>query len=589
MTAALVEPRVRRRIVVRGAVQGVGFRPFAYRLADDLGLAGFVGNDAGGAFIEVEGPPRAVAAFASRLAHEAPPLARIDGVEVTPLHPTGAATFAIAPSRAGAGERTLVPPDTATCDACLAELRDPADRRYRHPFITCTDCGPRFTIIRGLPYDRPATTMAGFPLCADCAAEYADPRDRRYHAQPIACHACGPRIAFVDARGDVVTGTDAALAAVHAAWAAGLVVAVKGIGGYHLTCDATSDTALGALRERKGRGDRPFAVMVAGLLAASRLAGLDDDAAAALASPARPIVLAPRLPDAPLSHLIAPGNPDVGVLLAYSGLHHLLLAPVPGCQGSPPPAIVATSGNRSGEPICTDDADARVRLADLADAFLVHDRPIHLPCDDSVVRATPGGRRPVRRSRGYAPLPVALPIPVAPTLALGGELKNTFCLASGTHAFMSQHIGDLENLETLAALARSVDLLRALYRIEPEVVAVDPHPGYLSRRFGVERCGAARTRPASSRFANTPPVRPTRWTPVRSATSAARCAKPSASARWKPSASAAGSRPASVADARSARRGAGSSTPSSSRASASAGDVAAVAASASSSIAACAS
>ncbi len=479
--------RVRRRLQVTGLVQGVGFRPFAHRLATDLGLAGVVRNDARGACIEIEGPPEAVDRFAARLVTEAPPLARIESVRADDLPPAGGDGFAIAPSDApSAAAHTLVPPDTATCPACLAEVDDPADRRYRHPFANCTDCGPRFTVITGLPYDRPQTTMAPFAMCPACRAEYADPADRRHHAQPICCPDCGPRLRFVDGP-DEVAGDDAAVAAVQAAWAAGRIVAVKGLGGYHLTCDAADDDAVARLRERKGRAGKPFAVLAPDLATARRLARLTPAAEASLAGPARPIVLARRTTGAPVSAHVAPGNPDLGVMLPSSALHHLLLRPVPGADVAPPAAIVATSGNRSGEPLCTDDDEARARLGDLADAFLVHDREIALPCDDSVVRVVGDRELPVRRSRGYAPLPLRLPFDVAPTLALGGELKATFCLAEGRRAWMSQHIGDVENLETLQVLERAVAAFRTMYRIAPQVIAADRHPGYLSRRWAHEQ------------------------------------------------------------------------------------------------------
>ncbi len=481
---------VRRRVTVSGAVQGVGFRPFVFRLAEELGLAGFVGNDASGAFAEVEGPADAVERFEQRLMREAPPLARVEAVRALDTSLTGESGFTIVESVPAAGQRTLIPPDTATCPACLSEIADSADRRHRHPFANCTDCGPRFTIIRELPYDRPATTMAGFDMCPACAAEYEDPRDRRHHAQPISCPDCGPQLRFA-AAGTSVTGTDAAIAAVHRAWAAGQVVAVKGIGGFHLTCDASSDAAVARLREGKGRVEKPFAVMVRDLETARTLATLDPAEAIALGGPARPIVLARPLAGAAVSALVAPSNPRIGIMLAYSGIHELLLTPVPDAVLEPPHAIVATSGNRSEEPICTAESEAEARLGDLADAFLSHDRPIEFPCDDSVVRIVGEEQQPVRRSRGYAPLPVALPAPVAPTLAVGAELKNTFCLASGAHGWMSQHIGDLANLETLETFERSVAAFTAMYRIEPAVVGVDRHPGYLSRRWALKRCGAA--------------------------------------------------------------------------------------------------
>ncbi|MGO9898704.1 MAG: carbamoyltransferase HypF [Solirubrobacteraceae bacterium] len=482
---------VRRRVGLTGAVQGVGLRPHAFRLAEELRLAGFAGNDAGGAFVEVEGPPGAVEAFTQRLVREAPPLARIETVSTQELSVLGVEDFVIVESVAWPGDRTLVAPDTATCEACLAEINDPSNRRYRHPFANCTDCGPRFTIIRELPYDRPATTMAGFQLCRACAAEYVDPRDRRHHAQPISCPECGPQLRFIR-DGACVTGTDAAIAAVQAAWAQEQVVAVKGIGGYHLTCDAASDRAVALLRARKGRIDKPFAVMVRDLDAAHCLAELGTAEVDALSGPARPIVLARRRAGCGVSEHVAPGNLDLGIMLAYSGLHQLLLSQTPGSETTAPRVIVATSGNRCSEPICTEDDDAVRRLRDLVDAFLVHDREIHVACDDSVVRIVAGVEQPVRRSRGYAPLPVTLPAPVVPTLAVGGELKSTFCLASGRHGWMSQHIGDLQNLETLDAFERSIAAFRSMYRIDPAVVATDLHPGYMSRRWALEHRGDAR-------------------------------------------------------------------------------------------------
>jgi hydrogenase maturation protein HypF len=484
----------RRRVTVTGVVQGVGFRPFVHRLATELGLHGFVGNDASGVFIELEGPDPALDAFERRLTSDAPPLAVIESVAVRAIAPMRQANgFRIVESDASAVvgvARTLVPPDVATCDECLAEVLDPDDRRYRYPFTNCTNCGPRFTIIRDLPYDRPATTMAGFTMCPACAAEYHDPADRRYHAQPVACPRCGPRLAFE--RGPhVVVGTDAVIGEVQAALAAGLVVAVKGLGGYHLACDARSDTAVTLLRERKGRVDKPFAVMVPDLDAAREMAIVTPADAAALTSPSRPIVLLRRRAGSVLSPLVAPANPHVGVMLPYTPLHHLLFRSVPSGAADVPRVVVFTSGNLTDEPICFDDDDARRRMAPLADAFCTHDRPIEVPCDDSVVRVVDGVIQPVRRSRGYAPLPVALPVSVAPTLAVGGELKNTCCLAAGRHAWVSQHIGDMGTLETLQAFERGVAGFRRMYGVEPEVWAADEHPGYATRRWAMEHAGAA--------------------------------------------------------------------------------------------------
>jgi hydrogenase maturation protein HypF len=485
---ARIDGLERRRVLVTGVVQGVGFRPFVHRLSAELGLAGFVGNDAAGVFIEVEGDVAVLAEFADRLCRDAPPLALVESVSQEAMKLTGAGGFVIVESSMGGGARTLVPPDVATCDECMSEVVDPADRRFRYPFTNCTNCGPRFTIISDLPYDRPATTMAGFTMCPACLAEYHDPADRRYHAQPNACPECGPRMRF-EIGNEIIDGTDAVLAAAHRAFAAAGIVAVKGIGGYHLACDAGSDSALHSLRERKGRSEKPFALMVPNVAAARDLAEISEEEAAALVSPARPIVLLRRRPGVPVSSLVAPGNPLLGVMLPYTPLHHLIFAAVPDADVAAPRALVLTSGNRSNEPICVDDADARTRLADLADAFLTHDRPIHVPCDDSVIRIVNGNVQPVRRSRGYTPLPVALPVRVAPTLAVGGELKNTCCIASGSRAWVSQHIGDMENLETLHAFERTIDGFQRMYAVQPTVIASDRHPGYLTRRWAVEHSG----------------------------------------------------------------------------------------------------
>lgn len=459
---------VAERITVTGIVQGVGFRPFVYRLATELGLDGHVGNDATRVFVEVAGPAVVLDEFARRVLADAPPLARVEHVTRAPLARRPEPGFRIVASADAAGARTLVPPDTAVCDDCLAELFDPGDRRYLHPFVTCTNCGPRFTIIRDLPYDRPATTMAGFPMCAACTAEYADPADRRYHAQPIGCHDCGPQLAF-DAPGRTTAGDPLALA--RTALAAGEIVAVKGLGGYHLTCLATSDAAVGLLRARKHRPDKPFAVMVPDLSAAERLAHVTAAEADLLASPARPVVLLRARAGSTLSPLVAPGNPLVGVMLAYTPVHHLLFAGLD-------VALVMTSGNRAGEPLAYRDADARERLAAIADAFLTHDRPIHVPCDDSVVRIAAGHLLPIRRARGYAPVPVAMPGARRVVLAVGGELKNTCCVADGAHAWVSQHVGDMENLATQRAFESVAAQFQAMYAVTPDVVAHDLHPGY---------------------------------------------------------------------------------------------------------------
>jgi hydrogenase maturation protein HypF len=492
MSVSRAAPTQRCRITVEGVVQGVGFRPFVYRLATELGLDGFVGNDSSSVFIEIEGPDATVTDFLVRLRADAPPLSRIEQVRVTTMPlPLGETGFRIVPSRAAGGARTLVSPDVASCDDCLRELFDPADRRYRHPFVNCTNCGPRFSIIRELPYDRPATTMAGFPMCEDCAVEYHDPADRRFHAQPVCCPNCGPRLSFFDDLGSVA-GSDSVLAAAHRALAGEQVVAVKGIGGYHLACLAGSERAVRRLRERKARGGKAFAVMVRDLETARRLAEIDEAEAAVLTGPARPIVLLRRRDVAPVCAEVAPDNPLIGVMLPYSPLHHLLFAPVPAGTAPVPEVLVMTSANVSDEPICFDDADASGRLHRLADAVLGHDRPIHVPCDDSVVRVVDGTQVPIRRSRGYAPLPVELGRDTGVVLAVGGELKNTFCLTEDGNAFCSAHVGDMGNLETLRAFERSVGQLSALHGVVPARLAADLHPGYLTTDWAQRR---ADTRP----------------------------------------------------------------------------------------------
>jgi hydrogenase maturation protein HypF len=486
----------RQRVLVTGIVQGVGFRPFVLRLAIELGLAGFVGNDSSGAFVEVQGPPELLASFVARLRAEAPPLAAIEQIVVLELEPLGRGSvegeFCIVASQDAVGPSTLIPPDVAVCEECMAEVLEPEDRRYRYPFANCTNCGPRFTIIRSLPYDRLATSMAGFPMCEACAAEYEDPHDRRFHAQPIACPDCGPQLSFLR-QGALLEGSDPALAAVQDSLAAGEIVAVKGLGGYHLACDAGSDEAIARLRERKGRGDKPLALMVPDLETALRLAELDQAESGALSSPARPIVLCRRREGAAVSALVAPGSPLLGAMLPYSPLHHLLFEPVAGSTTPPPEAIVLTSGNLSDDRICFEDADALERLSGIADAFCIHDRPIEVPCDDSVVRVLDGVVVPLRRSRGYAPVPIRLPVEVVPTIGWGGELKTTFCLASGSHAWVSQHIGDLGGYETEQALLAQAESFCRMYGVEPERNAVDRHPGYRSHGLSLERMWPGRT------------------------------------------------------------------------------------------------
>jgi hydrogenase maturation protein HypF len=450
----------RLRLRVRGVVQGVGFRPFVHRLATSRGLAGFVLNDGEGVIVEIEGAEAALAAFSEALELEAPPLARIDSVTAERVPVLGERGFVVAESRSS-GRSALIPPDVATCDACLAELFDPGDRRYRYPFGNCTDCGPRFTIVVGVPYDRARTTMAGFPLCADCRREYEDPADRRFHAEPIACPACGPRLS-------------APLEDAVKVLVAGGIVAVKGLGGYHLACDATSEDAVARLRARKGREEKPLAVMTGepGLLAS-----LTPDEDALLRSPARPIVLARRRAAAPVAESVAPGSPCLGLMLPYTPLHHLL------CSDTGRP-LVMTSGNLSDEPIAFDDADASNRLGSIADLVLSHDRPIHRRCEDSVWRAG----FPIRRSRGHTPSAIGLPVAAdRPLVAAGAELKSTFCVARGGEAFLSAHLGDLTSEEAYRAFRADLELYLDTLGVEPSAVACDLHPDYLSTRWAWEQ------------------------------------------------------------------------------------------------------
>ncbi len=472
MTAAPGDITTRKLVIVTGIVQGVGFRPFVHALATGLGLAGLVGNDTKGVFIEVEGPSDIVDEFTRRLDRDAPPAARIEAITDEPIPVVGEGEFRIVTSLTSHEGTALVSPDLATCDDCARELEDPDDRRYRYPFINCTNCGPRFTITRSTPYDRPQTTMAAFTMCEPCRSEYDDPSNRRFHAQPNACARCGPQVWFEDVEGsNIVDAVESARTFISN----GRIVAVKGLGGFHLACDAFCDEAVDLLRERKGRVDKPFAVMVRDLETARSITHVDHDEENLLVSRERPIVLLTKRAHSGLSNHIAPGNSSIGVMLAYTPVHHLLL--------EPGDVWVMTSGNRSQEPIASDNDEARTKLALLCDAFVMHDRDIIVPVDDSVVRIVDGHEMPVRRSRGYAPFPVTLPIEVPPLLATGGELKATFCLASGRHGFMSQHIGDMENLETLEAFTTAVDHMEHLFRIEPHVIATDLHPGYLSGRW----------------------------------------------------------------------------------------------------------
>jgi len=477
--------RVRAR--VEGTVQGVGFRPHVYRVATELDLDGFVLNDERGVLLEVEGENAGIERFLARLAAEAPALAAVERVRHETVAPTGVGGFSILESARAGEPAALVSPDTATCAECLAELLDPADRRYRYPFVNCTNCGPRFTIIRGVPYDRPLTTMAGFGMCAVCRAEYEDPRDRRFHAQPNACPTCGPTARLLDAAGDAVLlepAADAVRAGAHALLA-GSVLAVKGLGGYHLACRADDAATVERLRARKHREEKPFALMVADVRAAGELVALGAEEEALLLDRARPIVLAPRRAEAPVAAGVAPGAHELGVMLPYTPLHHLLLEDL----ATP---LVLTSANVSDEPIAYRDEEAIARLGAIADLFLVHDRPIHMRTDDSVLRAVRIGerRRPLvlRRSRGYVPASLELPVAAErPVLACGAELKSTFCLAKGSRAWVGHHIGDLKNYETLRSFEEGVAHFERLFSVTPELVAHDEHPDYLSTAYARAR------------------------------------------------------------------------------------------------------
>lgn len=477
---------IRTRARVTGVVQGVGFRPFVYCLATRLGLAGFVGNDVDGVFVEVEGHRQRLEEFLVALRHQAPLLAEIENVSSTEVPATGAQEFVIRDSDDSGRRNTLIAADSATCGDCLDELDDPTDRRYGYPFINCTNCGPRFTIVTGIPYDRRLTTMADFAMCAQCSVEYHDPADRRFHAQPVCCPQCGPRLRIVDSRGQELAAEPITLAA--SMLNRGAVLAVKGLGGYHLAASVASEQACATLRARKHREDKAFAIMVPDLACARELCEVDEAAQLMLTDRRRPIVLLPRRPQAQLASAIAPHNRELGLMLAYTPLHELLLR----ATGAP---VVLTSGNVSDEPIAYRDADAFERLAPIADAFLTHDRAIHTRVDDSVVRP-PGdgtGASLVRRSRGYAPQPLVVPWQwQRPVLACGAELKATFCLAADRRAFLSQHIGDLENLETLRSFTDGIEHFRTLFEITPEVVAHDLHPEYLSTKHATTLRGLVR-------------------------------------------------------------------------------------------------
>jgi len=492
MTATLAG----KRIHITGVVQGVGFRPFVYGLATRYGLLGWVCNTSAGVDIEVDGSDDVLDQFVAALSSEAPPLAKIDSVEVADIVSNGFSAFEIRRSIARPDDFMPISPDIALCDDCRRELFDPADRRYLYPFINCTNCGPRFTIIKDIPYDRPLTTMADFVMCEDCAREYADPLNRRFHAQPVACPKCGPKVWLVD-KGTRKQGesanqriSESAIAEVRDRLAQGQSVAIKGLGGFHLACDATNDEAVKTLRERKGRVDKPFALMAASVEAIETFCEVTLEERRLLESKEKPIVLLRRKASSLISAHVAPGQSSLGVMLPYTPLHELLLNKTIDdgrLTDGDRRVLVMTSGNFSEEPIATSNADAINRLSALADAFLLHDRDIHVRCDDSVVRVFEGHELPIRRSRGYAPYPVKLPFTMPSMLAAGGELKNTFCVTRDNYAFLSHHVGDLENFETLKSFEDGVDHFERLFRIRPEIVAYDLHPDYLATRYALER------------------------------------------------------------------------------------------------------
>jgi hydrogenase maturation protein HypF len=463
------------KIEVRGIVQGVGFRPFVYRLADQHALKGTVANTSTGVIIHIEGPLETLDAFCSALRSQPPPLAEIIDFTSRTAAPQGFDHFSILPSIGHPLESTLVSPDTAICDDCLREMRDPADRRFAHPFINCTHCGPRYTIIEEMPYDRINTTMKRFRMCEHCRVEYEDPSNRRFHAQPIACPACGPTVTLLDAHGRNLTDVDP-IGKAASLLKEGRILSIKGLGGFHLAVDAENDPAVQRLRERKHRPHKPFALMSKSIEIIDRYAHITPETATVLLDRARPIVLIEQRAVHPLSNAVAPGSPYFGVMLPYTPLHYLIL-------DAGFTALVMTSGNRSGEPLCIDTTEALAELSGIADYFLTNDRPVHQRCDDSIVQYSDGSTRLVRRARGYVPLPIHLPYALPPILACGAELKNTLCLAQDKTAFISQHLGDMEALSTIEFFTDAIDHTQKLSKIGPQIVAHDLHPDYLSTQY----------------------------------------------------------------------------------------------------------
>jgi len=466
---------VSKRIKITGVVQGVGFRPFVYQLAQEHGLGGWVCNTSAGVEIEAEGKEEALERFLLDLRGKAPPLARIESLSAAEVEPRGHDRFEIRSSRAQEGRYLLISPDIATCEYCERELLDPNDRRYRYPFTNCTNCGPRFTIIEDIPYDRPKTTMRSFTMCPKCQEEYDDPSDRRFHAQPNACPVCGPRLTLIDGQGREIPGDPLSSAARFLR--EGKIVAVKGLGGFHLACDASNEEAVKRMRERKGRPAKPLAVMMATLEEIKEHCQISWEEVRLLTSPQCPILLLPWKSESTIARAVAPRNRYLGAMLPYTPLHHLLLRET----GRP---LVMTSGNRGDEPLAKDNREVR-RFQGLADLFLLHNRDIYVRCDDSVWMVE-GSPQPLRRARGDAPYPIHLPFPVQEVLACGGEEKNTFCFTKERYAFLSQHIGDLKNLETLEYFEESIEHYKSLFRLQPGIIAYDLHPEYLSTKYALE-------------------------------------------------------------------------------------------------------
>jgi hydrogenase maturation protein HypF len=490
------------KIHIQGIVQGVGFRPFVFKIANEYKLTGWVKNTTGGVFIEVAGPKAALDKFVQDIKTKKPPLATIDRMNVEIIQPDGYQDFEIIPSSSQPNEFIPISPDVSICDDCIRELFDPLDRRFHYPFINCTNCGPRFTIIQDIPYDRPNTTMSSFEMCSECFQEYSDPLNRRFHAQPIACHHCGPKIWLEfnsDSNHPTRLENEDPLNATQKLLASGKIVAVKGLGGFHLACDAENHEAVNILRERKLRADKPFAVMMPDLLTVEKHCYLSNAERNELLNNKRPILILNRKPDSPLSDMISPHQNTIGVMLPYTPLHYLLFTdPMNNKSSKTFNALVMTSGNLSEEPIAYNNDDAKKKLTNLADAYLLHDRDIFTRCDDSVIRniIKPRGNSQnkrnwnttiiIRRARGYAPMPLSLPWVAIPMLAVGAELKNTFCLARNQYAFVSHYIGDMQNYETYLSFEESIEHLEHIFRINPEYIASDSHPDYLSTRYAQE-------------------------------------------------------------------------------------------------------